>query len=511
MTPLCARLIAAGVVLVAFAPTARADIIDRALVKNSAAIMEKVRGLKPADAPLNVAVLKFEVKVGNRPATFDAGPANAKLAQKLENLLVLANVPKNNVFVLADAGPAAAAAAQKTGAAFTWRDDARRAEFFRLPALPLAWDDTQKLEPNAFVTGTLELSQDLAETKVTLVGFTRAAPEKLETLMTVTGSAKDETARPIRTDRSVLALVGLGFSLGAKAVANGRQSDTIALKQVSGLLGRPEQVFATAAGECPVKLEVLVNGNAVPVEPGDDGAGKVVWPAGGVKPTDAVEFRLTNTSDKRYAVLLAVNGKNTNAQDKEDDLNVRDARDQRKWVLEPKEPTRVRGFYADRSGKYQPFEVLSAGEAEQVFDQMQARYRGRFTLYVYAERPDKPPVEAAAAPGAPVTADVKPAEEVKEEVEAAVLTLGWGNGGLEKVRSAGSLEKAQEELRKRTHAATVNGQLVLDPVKDDEYRRRGLIVKSEQTKNDGAIEQVEFRMSPQPVASLDIRYFQPKR
>jgi hypothetical protein len=514
-------LLAVGLLALA-APAARADAIDRALVRNSTDIMAKVRGLKAG----TVAVLKFEVKVGDKPASFDAGPANTKLAQKLENLLILANDSKHKLFVVADAGTAAAAAAGKAGSPFTWRTDTGRAMFCELPALPLAWDKSQSLRPDAFVTGRLELSADLAETRVTLYGFTRSNPADLVTLLTVTGASGMEPAKPLHTDRSVLALAGVAFAVGAMP-ANSRKADDAAARQArelfaAGQPGNAERVFAALAQHSPVRLEVLLNGQAVPLRADDDapGGGRVVWPAGGIGPNDTVEFRLTSASTTdRFSVLLAMNGRNTNARNPEDDLNVRDGRDQRKWVLDPGESIRIRGFYTDLSGNHNPFSVLSAGESERLFGLMSPKFRGRISMLVYGERPEKSPTETGPAvePPPPVkTSEPKPAEvvkteEQKEEVEAALLSLGLGDGGLERVRAAGSLEKAQEELRRKTYTSGSNGQLALDPKVLDTYRQRGLIVPSEQRRSDGPIKTVDFRLSPLPVASLDIKYYAPPR
>jgi hypothetical protein len=516
-------LLAVGLLAVA-APAARADAIDRALVRNSTDIMAKVRGLKAS----TVAVLKFEVKFGDKVASFDAGPANTKLAQKLENLLILANDPRHKLFVVADAGEAAATAAAKAGSPFTWRTDAGRAMFCELPALPLAWDKSQALRPDAFVTGTLELNADLTEAKVTLHGFTRSNPADLVTLLTVSGASGMEPAKPLHTDRSVLALAGVAFAVGAMP-ASSRKADDAAARQArdlfaAGQAGNTERVFAAIAQQSPVRLEVLLNGQAVPVRADDvPGGGRVVWPAGGVGPNDAVEFRLTNagTTD-RFAVLLAVNGRNTNARNPEDDLNVRDGRDQRKWVLDPGESIRIRGFYTDLSGNHHPFSVLSAGESERLFGLMSPRFRGRISMLVYGERPEKSPTDTGPRvevpqPGkAPEKIEPKPTEvvkpeEQKEEVEAALLSLGLGDGGLERVRAAGSLEKAQEELRRKTYTSGTNGQLAIDPNVLDKYRHRGLIVPSEQRRSDGPIKTVDFRLAPLPVASLDIKYYVPQK
>src|SRR5438477_4668630 len=154
MTMLSTRFLPALVIAAVFSTTpARADVVDRALVRNAPDIARAVRALK-ADY---VAVLKFAVKVGDRPATFDAGLANTQLAHKLENLLVLTYDPDHPVIVLT--GAAGKAAALPAGT--TWRDADGRKRLATLAGLPMAWDDKQSLAPDAFVTGELHVAADL--------------------------------------------------------------------------------------------------------------------------------------------------------------------------------------------------------------------------------------------------------------------------------------------------------------------------------------------------------------
>src|SRR5262245_56098760 len=84
---------------------ARADNLDQTLLEQAPALIRYLREKNYH----HVGVLKFRVKKGDQPATFDAGPLNAGIAGRLENALVLANDKESPVGIIHDANRVGAA------------------------------------------------------------------------------------------------------------------------------------------------------------------------------------------------------------------------------------------------------------------------------------------------------------------------------------------------------------------------------------------------------------------
>jgi hypothetical protein len=487
---------------------AKADVVDRALVHHASNIAKAIQEhLKDSQGePVEyIAVLKFEVQVGNQPASFDVGLANAQLAQKLENLLVLtydANAPA----VLTGA---AAKAAKKLPPTVTWKDKSGRKQLATLSGLPLAWDQSQSLTPDAFVTGTLQLAEDLQSAEIVLYGFTRENPADLKTLYS-TPQPIDGKPVAIPTDRSLLAMIGATFC----AVDNNLDrisGDRKAIADVIANLRQPSD-FEQRLASSPVQLEILLNNEVVKLETDsfNPHAGRI---ASGInfRRGDSVKFQLRNTDPNHsYAVLLAVNGKNTNALSN-DHLNAKPPKDHRLWVLAPKETVIITGFYTSKTGEVQPFKILGDSESEAVYPLLSENYRGLITMHVFrdrkeiAEKPDDlnlPPKVAANEPQS------KPPEAIQVEAEVTLLSLGVGGDALEEVRTAGSPEKAKQKIQSLTNVSvTPNGELSLNPLKFTTSLDRGLIVGSETRKNGGPIESVKFALDPYFIGFLQIRYY----
>jgi len=479
---------------------ARADQIDRALVRNSDEITKAVRGL----GGKYVAVLKFDVTVGGKPSDFQAGLGPVKIAQKVENLLVLTNDLADPLFVLTDAG----VAASKLPANTSWRTPEGRKALAGLKQLPLAWDDQMPLTPTAFVAGELQIDADFKTSRVVLYGFTTEKPDDLKKLYTTPAGGEDPKKPGVVTDRGVLALAGVSFALSSVPM-NRRDGDGQAVFQAAAKKG-----FGDTAGQSPVKLEMVVNEVAVvpQSDPSHQGSGRV-QPQNLPDPKkgDTLYFRLTNTSaDKTYAVLLAVNGRNTNSLSKDNHLDAKDPKDHRLWVLAPKESVGIRGYYTDSKGTYAPFKVLGEEKSQLEYAMMSGDFRGLITLHVFGERTE-PLVSTADVPPPKSTGEPDTTAPVREEVELSVLSLGVGGSSTSDVRSSGSLEKAKKRMQELAGVRPgANGSLNPDPVKVSKTDR-GLIVESESRQTDGPIQVVKFKMDPNYVAFLQIRYYAPTR
>jgi hypothetical protein len=260
-------------------------------------------------------------------------------------------------------------------------------------------------------------------------------------------------------------------------------------------------------------LEVLLNGRTVEPEtdPANPAAGRIGRrPGSDPKRGDEIQFRLKNTSKARaYAVLLAVNGKNTNALSN-DHLTGRPPKDHRLWVLKPDEDVTIEGFYTSKEGALQPFAILGEAESAAVYPKLGGEYRGLITMHVFGER-----TEVAADPGTAGTPPklagnpppIEPAKAAKAEAEVTLLSLGVGGDALEEVRTAGKPELAQQALQTLTNVRPAgDGRLELDPRRRTALER-GLIVPSDSRKAGGPIEQAEFRLDPNYLAFVQLRYY----
>jgi len=83
---------------------ARADNLDRALLRHAPAIMEDLR----ANGYTNVGVLKFRVQKGTAAPSMHAGFLNTSLATRLENALILAQDKAQPIGITRGASEAAA-------------------------------------------------------------------------------------------------------------------------------------------------------------------------------------------------------------------------------------------------------------------------------------------------------------------------------------------------------------------------------------------------------------------
>src|SRR5262249_27571923 len=155
------RLLAPALVLLLAGP-ARADNIDRQLVRRAGELVKKCAGRKWK----NVGVLKFLVKLGDRPASLGVEPLCSNLADREENALVVGNDPEQPELGVIRAAGEVAAARDVTA---THRTAAGRKKLFGTP-YPLAWGK-QRVRPDAFLTGLAALSSDLKKVTVTIDAF----------------------------------------------------------------------------------------------------------------------------------------------------------------------------------------------------------------------------------------------------------------------------------------------------------------------------------------------------
>jgi hypothetical protein len=473
----------------------RADQIDKNMVAQADQIAAAVGKL----GVRNVAVLKFEFKAGAGDGSFTAGTVNARMATRLENLLILTNDPKKPRMILSDAGLVLAETAERTKTPITWRTQAGRKQIAQVGKLPLAWDDSTKLAPDGFVTGEVVTAPDYQTTTVRFYGFTTADPAALKELYTLDDKAGGSG---IRTDRGMLASFGQSFNLTAKSRSLGMEADDEEAAQDAAKRDQSNAPPVAAQGQqpddtqSPVRLQIFFDGKEQPWAQ-DKGEPRIAVTPGAKQ---KVHFVLTNTSaTESYGVLLAVNGKNTNAISN-DSLMDKAAHEQRKWVLGPKDSYKIEGFYINADGKYNPFEVLPEDESARAYDQLNPMFRGKISLLVFGKRAEETEKKV----------EVKPeAQKVRDDTATATaLDLG---GGAWKIRNTGSLVAAQKLLKDSTHVSDANGSLAVAVVEKAKYAagKRGLLAASGETRTSGEIKKVAIEYDPLPMCCVHVVYYVP--
>jgi len=454
-------LIAVGGALLLSACVApvRADQIDLEMVRDSEPVVKAIRAL----GAKNIAVLKFDAQIGNSPATYDAGTITVQMVHRLENLLVLTNDEKNpQLNILSDAGGASKVLVKSAGRSITWKTPEGRKELFKLK-LPLMWDEKQRLSPDAFLTGTVVTSADLKETRVVLKAFTRQNPTELKTIGTLTGSSTGTgKSRGLHTDRSMLSSMGKSFVLARKLQGrNFEAGDDSAAEAASQLIQTGQQ--AIAVPNAPVKLEILLAGQPVAVEPDllSPGEGMVRLREGLAAGKD-LTLRVTNNTPDPIGILLTVNGRNTAAMDN-DDITSKSRADCRKWILKPGQSNTIKGFYTDaKSGRFEPFKILTKEESALAAAMLDTHLLGLITMDVFGK-----------GAGLTVTSSGAAADPKKEQdfIEAELLDLNADGGS----RHPRSLSELKANTLKASRAAKVtNGKLSVDATKNKIAEARSL-------------------------------------
>src|SRR5262249_2554796 len=114
----------------------------------------------------NVGVLKFLAAKEGGKLTDNVGTMNSLLAQRLELALALANSPKEPIGLIENASAVA-----KTIPEASHLSKEKRLKLFSA-RYPLAWGNA-KVQPDAFVTGAVQVSGDLKVLTISLLAFDR--------------------------------------------------------------------------------------------------------------------------------------------------------------------------------------------------------------------------------------------------------------------------------------------------------------------------------------------------
>lgn len=309
---------------------ARADNIDKMLIGRIAdEIMNNLRQQKYE----NVGVLKFQVKLANRPPSFDVGLLNTNMATRLENALILANDEKKPIGITRNASQVAA----RTQKINSLNPEDCKTLF--QATYPLAWGD-KEVSVDAFLTGVVELSGDLKDATVKIRSFDQKNPQP-----------QDMLNFKVKTDRSILSDTGMSFSLvkrDLKVKVRGDHLDTEAVEDAEQRLeGKPRP--NDSAVENLLDLQVYYNGTPQKViVDNETGSRKIPEP-----PAKAAIY-FTVKSKERIGLVLRINGINTLNMEGSD----RQVEECSKWVLEPGKEYTIKGFYMS-DNRVLPFQVVS--------------------------------------------------------------------------------------------------------------------------------------------------------
>ena len=345
----------------------RAESIERELYRRAPDMIKtlKDKGYK------NVGVLRFLVKKGDEKPTTLAGTLNLDMANRVAIALILQNNAEPPLGILRDAN---AGAAKIPGASHLTKEGREKLFAARYP---LAWGSAQ-VAPDAFVTGIVKISKDLA--KMT-VDFTIVNKDK--GLIENAFKSIEGTTEPCN-----LAEAGESFHLrglfdkGQLAKADPVVAAQEASKVKEKLVSFPLDTLAAP----PVTLDILYDNEKVPLNI-EAGTARVKEPKEGQK----VAFVLSRNANVkgRYKMVLKVNGLNTVGKERFPDLRCRG------WVLENNtDSIKIEGFQMDDNSAEQ-FTALSRA----VSRDKEVYYGdnvGTITLTVFAENLSKetPPVEA---------------------------------------------------------------------------------------------------------------------
>lgn len=454
-----AALIATAFVALLTAP-ARADHIDDQLLVDVPRIVNYLKD----HGVHTVGVVKFSVKKGDQPASYNAGTLNLKMALKLEHALVMANDSKQPIAILQDV---TTEGSQSRGGLAD--SQGRRALLDH--AYPVAWGNDKK-KPEMLLTGEVQFTKDMKTLAIAIRSFDPKKPDRLEDVLRLTG---------IKTDRDILASAGQSFVLSRKV--QGRGADDLAADDAAKRDENPKDNPLQSPDD-PIKFEVTYDGKPVTLDPDQNSPGELKAKRSNTsqnaKEGEKVSFKITNSSKDKVGVVLAINARNTLFQE---DLTQKAPGACSKWILDPGESYTIDGFYMSQDGKSVfPFRVLSDEESAKV--EMVPEHKGVFSVYVFRE-------------GSGQTAmNIELARKVREKSMSAA--------------------EAKENLKKVFQVKESNGKLLSDPgtrshsTSTKNVKRaghRGLIVGGGESGEGSQLKELQLKWDPEPVMCLFIRYY----
>lgn len=325
----------------------------------------------------NIGVLKFRVKVGDKPSTDRAGTLNQRLTEKLEMALIVANDLKAPVGIIHNASATAATIKGANHLSVEGRKLLFTKEY------PLAWG-TERVKPDILLTGTANVGKDLRTMEVKILFIVPESPDLTEVasfqvpvdLEQLLDSGESFTVRGV-FDNASLALTesqrqdkatgeAIKTSIETKAETEAAKKPTTS--KIHPL--SPENKDAL------VMLTVLYDNKPQVIE-FRGGAAFLPEPKEGQKV--ALIVRRKGISKPRLGVVLKVNGENTLYEEKAADPLCTP------WVFEPHSD--VFGIYGFQTvdQKHKEFQVLSqAASKDKEIDY--GEFVGTISISVFREQ-----------------------------------------------------------------------------------------------------------------------------
>jgi hypothetical protein len=473
-----ARWVALALALGAFAAPApaadppvelRHDALDEALRKQGEELVQMLRAKKYR----NVGVLKFRVRVGDKPPTDNVGTLNHGLAERLTVALVLAN-PDEKLGVVRDASQAVVAA-HNTKANHLTKEG--RLAFFD-SKYPLAWGK-REVTPDVFVTGEAVVSPDWRTVTVQLQTFDKTGELNEKALPAFTAGVNHrilaETGAsyvlsPKKHPRIFEGARGMLDDERNKPLVDAATSPTqVALNGQGGSLNTPAVAEKPAATpetvRSPVEVEIRYDGKPVTISDG-----KVPEPTAGTK----VAFRLKNVSDRIQGVVLKVNGESVLFRERYD------FRLCHKWILKPGDAVEVKGFQDDFNS-FTEFAVRSP-EVSAINEVRYGPHAGTFQILAVTGRDVK---DEGGEPTGVATL-------VKDPEKNALASIARGSLRVDEA-VPGTLRALQADLRGR---------------EGKPEGAKGLIEKGK-SGGQQQLQKINFRPdSPIPTTVLTLRYYE---
>jgi hypothetical protein len=351
--------------------TVRADYLDRALLDEALKVRESLLALKHH----TIGVLKFRFEKPGEEPTFNAGPINANLADRLESALLRYRDSEYPFEILQEFNKQARGMIKvKHGTPFDFYSNPRdREALFDLKfLLDVPAQKPRHVKPDALLTGDVILSKDNRTALIQIKAFdTRMAKEP----------------RPlhkfeIRTDRNFLADCGENYVVKRTSLARDpRDVDQEAAGNATK--HQESKVSIMRDPDNPIELTILYNGDPVEIKPDPSSPGGEMMKTAEPKQRDKVTFKIKNRSKDQVGVVLAVNGKNTLM---EEDVSARAPSECTKWILDPDGEIAIPGFYTQEDGKnLKPFRVLGDEESEKKM--LEPHVKGMISAYVFMKNP----------------------------------------------------------------------------------------------------------------------------
>jgi hypothetical protein len=419
------------------------DSLERGLLRQAPKLIEhfKEKGYK------SVGVLKFLVaREGEKNFSDNIGTLNLLAARRLELALILANDPRAPVGIVENASEVA----RKIAGASHLSPDGRQKLLGGNYSLAWGKDSTQ---PDAFVTGSAQISKDLRTLTISLLCFDRATT-KLRQLGDDFQVANAADRLSEMGESFVLRSADLRDAFGEgniELIPPAKREEKVYQQTVK--VREQEAKHPAQQADAPASLDVYYDGSKVPME---FKGGKAYIPEPNEGQT--VTFGLRRDGGKeRYGVVLKVNGENTMDRQRLPELSCR------KWILDPGYgPWSIGGFQIGEKIR-EKFRVASVAESKQ-----REVYYG----------PD---------------------------VGTITITVFRELKGKAKPMPVGEYEQQQTVLKKLPElpARAKNYQALKAQLLDD--ANRGLIVEGE--REPSKIEVVSFTPDPTPIMCLTVVYY----